>query len=84
MKQIALQKYSELKISSQMRFMLQDIIELQQNNWNLRRDKNKISEQIHLKAKQEKKQLAIYLQKHQMQKRLEDRGKRKGWHKIKT
>ena len=47
--------------SSRIRFMLIDIMDLRKNNWGPKRDKSspKMSEQIHIKAKEEKVQKEI-------------------------
>ena len=54
----------EKKMSSRVRFMLQDVIELRQCNWVPRRDENnpKTIEQIHKEAQQEQQEKLLLLQ----------------------
>ncbi|XP_076315206.1 eukaryotic translation initiation factor 4 gamma 1-like isoform X2 [Tachypleus tridentatus] len=69
------------KTSSRIRFMLQDVIDLRQNNWVSRRedDNPKTIDQIHLEAQKEAQQQHLLLQQVHIvpQKRSEDRERRK-------
>ncbi|XP_022235669.1 eukaryotic translation initiation factor 4 gamma 3-like [Limulus polyphemus] len=69
------------KTSSRIRFMLQDVIDLRQNNWVSRRedDNPKTIDQIHLEAQKEAQQQQLLLQQVHVapQKRSEERERRK-------
>lgn len=72
------------QISSRIRFMIQDVLDLRANNWVPRRDDNtpKTIDQIHKEAEREQLETSISLANTSMKKldrpRMDDRGKRGG------